>query len=84
MGWSGVKNGRLLALCIENEFEIIVSIDKNLQHQQNLDKFPISIVIFDSYSSKIEDLKKYLPAFNSNIVNYKKHAAYVLTSKDIS
>ena len=45
MGWSGVKNGKLMTLCVENGFEILLTIDKNLQHQQNLDKYPITIVI---------------------------------------
>jgi hypothetical protein len=34
MGWSGVKNGKLMTLCVENGFEILLTIDKNLQHQQ--------------------------------------------------
>jgi len=54
MGWSGIKNGKLMTLCAENNFQILLSIDKNLQYQQNLEKYPISIVIFNSYSSKMQ------------------------------
>ena len=32
MGWSGVKNGELLKLMLKNNFEILITFDKNLQH----------------------------------------------------
>ena len=30
MGWGGIKNGKLMDLCVENNFEILLTIDKNL------------------------------------------------------
>ena len=45
MGWSGIKNGKLSTLCVENQFEIFLTIDKNLQYQQNIDKYTLTIVI---------------------------------------
>jgi predicted nuclease of predicted toxin-antitoxin system len=44
---SGVKNGTLMSYCVENKFDILLSIDKNLLHQQNIEKFALSIVIFN-------------------------------------
>ena len=38
MNWCGVKNGRLMSLCVDNQFDIILTIDKNLIHQQNIEK----------------------------------------------
>ena len=35
MKWNGVKNGKLMALCIESKFDLILTIDKNLMFQQN-------------------------------------------------
>lgn len=78
MGWSGIKNGELMSLCTERSIEVLISIDKNLQYQQNLNKYPIIIVIFNSYSSKVEELKKYLPIFNARLSEFKKHTAYIL------
>ena len=42
MGWSGVKNGKLLALAA-NEFNAFVTVDKNLQFQQNLSALPVAL-----------------------------------------
>jgi len=33
-GWSGVKNGKLLALAASN-FDALITVDKNLPYQQN-------------------------------------------------
>ena len=30
IGWSGVKNGKLMTLCVENGFEILLTIDIHL------------------------------------------------------
>ena len=78
MDWSGLKNGNLMSLCIENQFEIILTIDKNLQFQQNLDKYPITIIIFNSVTSKVEDLKDFIPSFLSRLDEFKKHSAYII------
>lgn len=35
MGWAGTKNGQLLALA-EAEFDVFITVDRNLSCQQNL------------------------------------------------
>ena len=44
LGWRGVKNGELLVL-MDGRFEVLVTTDKNLPHQQNLAKRNLSAVI---------------------------------------
>jgi hypothetical protein len=41
MGWSGIKNGELLALAAANRFDAFVTVDKRLPYQQNLATLPI-------------------------------------------
>ena len=36
MGWTGIKNGALLALMKSHRFEALVTVDRSLRHQQNL------------------------------------------------
>jgi hypothetical protein len=40
MGWSTVKNGELLALA-SKDFDVFVTVDRNLSFQQNLPAFSI-------------------------------------------
>ncbi len=34
-GWNGIKNGKLLSLLLENNFDALFTFDKNLSYQQN-------------------------------------------------
>jgi hypothetical protein len=44
MGWAGVKNGQLLALA-EAEFDVFITVDRNLSFQQNLPQFNIAVIV---------------------------------------
>jgi len=33
-GWNGIKNGELLQIMVDNNFDALLTFDKNLQHQQ--------------------------------------------------
>lgn len=54
MGWLGIKNGKLLSLTEENNFEIFLTADKNLRFQQNLSNFKFKIVVLRSFSNEID------------------------------
>jgi hypothetical protein len=47
MGWAGIKNGQLLRL-IAADFDIFITSDKNLRHQQNLASFDLSVILLPS------------------------------------
>jgi len=34
-GWTGVSNGKLLELLVQNKFDALLTFDRNLQYQQN-------------------------------------------------
>lgn len=78
MGWSGVKNGRLLALCVEYKFDLLLTIDKNLVHQQNIDKYKISIAVLDCVTSKIDELKLFIPSLLSKFAEMEYHKVYLI------
>jgi len=52
MNWSGKKNGELLGLATLSGFDCFITLDKNLQFQQNLKRFSIFIIILDVSDSK--------------------------------
>jgi hypothetical protein len=59
MGWRGIKNGALLDL-MSGEFQILITTDKKLPSQQNLEKRRLSVVILptNDLPSVIELLPK--------------------------
>lgn len=44
MGWTGMKNGDLLAAASQ-QFTVLITADKNLRYQQNLKGHPLSIIV---------------------------------------
>lgn len=60
MGWGGVKNGKLLALAA-SDFDAFVTVDKNLQYQQDLSTLPIAVIVLDAYSNELPALLPLVP-----------------------
>jgi predicted nuclease of predicted toxin-antitoxin system len=52
MGWHGIENGRLLALA-QDQFEVLVTGDRNLSFQQNLSQFTLSVVVLHAQSIRL-------------------------------
>ena len=42
-------------------FDALVTMDKNLQHQQNLSRFPIVIIVLEVFDSKFEVVQQLVP-----------------------
>jgi len=65
-GWSGVRNGELLALAA-GHFDIFVTADQNLQFQQNLSALPIAVIVIAARDHRMNTLKSMVPGLLSCI-----------------
>lgn len=74
MGWAGVKNGALLILA-EKEFDVFITVDRNLSFQQNLPTFNIAILILHATSNRLADLKPLVPKVLSTLPTLTKGEA---------
>jgi hypothetical protein len=60
MGWASKTNGELLALAAV-DFDVFVTSDRNLTHQQNLSAFNIAVIVVVAASNRLEDLRPLVP-----------------------
>lgn len=60
MGWLGKKNGDLLGLAAINDFDIFLTLDKNLKHQQSINRFDLKFIILLSVDNKHQTLQPYI------------------------
>jgi len=60
MGWTGKTNGELLRLAADS-FDVLITADRNLEHQQNLTTLPISVVVVVAVTNRIESLTPLVP-----------------------
>lgn len=70
MGWSGIKNGELLALA-ENDFDVFVTVDRNLSFQQNLARHAIAVIVLRARSNRLGDLRPLIPRLLDALPNAK-------------
>ncbi len=74
MGWAGIKNGALLTLA-DAEFDIFITVDRNLAFQQNLPKFNIAVLVLHATSNRLADLKPLAPKILSVLPTLTKGEA---------
>jgi predicted nuclease of predicted toxin-antitoxin system len=78
MDWKGLKNGILIKQAVQNNFDILLTIDKNICYQQNTAKYNIAIVVLNANNSNIETLQEYMPSFNKQINKFEKGKLYII------
>lgn len=64
-GWNGIKNGQLLQLLLENDFDVLLTFDKNLQHQQNFKKYTLTVFVLSASINSYDELTKLTPKVKS-------------------
>ena len=70
-GFSGKRNGELLALAEANGFDVLITVDKSIPYQENLKDRSIALFILDSPSNKLSDLLIHAPACLSTLRSIK-------------
>lgn len=79
MGWAGVKNGQLLALA-EAEFDVFITVDRNLSFQQNLPQFNIAVIVWQAPSNRLADLTPLAPEVLGILATAAKGQATVVSA----
>lgn len=59
-GWAGVKNGALLRVA-DGLFDVLLTVDQGIEHQQNLTGLRIGVVVMVAPSNDIDDLRPLVP-----------------------
>ena len=61
MWWSGKANGELLTLA-EPQFDVLMTIDQGIEHQQVLATRNIALLVISVRSNQMEDLAPIMPS----------------------
>jgi predicted nuclease of predicted toxin-antitoxin system len=73
-GWAGKKNGELLRLA-QDDFDVFVTTDRNIPHQQSIASFDLTVVILEATSNAIEDLTPLMARVNAALEHPEPGAA---------
>jgi predicted nuclease of predicted toxin-antitoxin system len=61
LGWSGTKNGVLLAQAVKSGFNVIVTMDSGVAYQQNVAALSLAVIVLVADSNDIDDLRPLVP-----------------------
>ena len=61
MGWKGKRNGELLRLMLASNIKVLLTVDKNLQYQQNIRASGVAVVVLMAKTIKAVDLIALVP-----------------------
>jgi predicted nuclease of predicted toxin-antitoxin system len=61
LGWSGIKNGELLRRAREHGFRALITADKNIEYQQNLNVLPCPVIVLNAHRTRLKDLEPLIP-----------------------
>ncbi len=71
MGWEGLKNRKLLSTAA-TDFDVMITVDQSIKHQQNIDRLPIAVLALIAHSNRLEDVKRLIPMIEACLPNLKK------------
>ena len=60
-GLKTLTNGELLAAAEREGFDVLITVDRNMPHQQNIGGGTISIVVLQARTTNIDDLVALMP-----------------------
>jgi hypothetical protein len=62
MGWGSLQNGALLRQAASDGFAALLTMDKRIPDQQNLERIGLAIVIIRAPNSQLANLRPLVPA----------------------
>jgi predicted nuclease of predicted toxin-antitoxin system len=80
IGWAGIENGELLRKAIEAGFDVLVTMDSNMVHQQNIARYAIAVVALRAASNRLADTRPLIPALLALLPDVKPGTVRFLSS----
>ncbi|MBY0261273.1 MAG: hypothetical protein K2Q20_02965 [Phycisphaerales bacterium] len=77
-GWAALKNGRLIAAAGQSGFQVLLTVDANMQRQQNVATLPLAVVVLRVVSNTKDDLRPLMPAVLALLGQRLQNRVYVV------
>lgn len=76
-GLKGLENGDLLQAA-SVEFEVLVTVDKNIEYQQNPQNLPMAVLIISAVSNRLEHLLPLIPKTLTALENISEREIVII------
>ncbi len=66
-GWNSKKNSELLELMLAENFNVLITFDQNLEHQQNFEKYSITVFVLIAENNTYQILNELVPSIKAKL-----------------
>lgn len=81
LGWDGLKNGALLGAA-EADYDVLVTADQNLRHQQHLPGFSIRVMVLAGVTNRLQDLLPLVPNVLLRLSEFGERQVLIVSWRD--
>ena len=82
-GWASISNGKLLGLiAASGKFDIFITVDKNLPHQNRVKTLPFAIIVLRTRSNRLIHVNPFGPEILQRLSHFKPGRVYILDRLD--
>ncbi|SFE80100.1 DUF5615 family PIN-like protein [Thermoflexibacter ruber] len=76
LGWSGIEDRQLVNDAVAQNFDILITADKNLEYQQKISNLPMALIVIYPKLLKWEYIKPLVPQLILTIDSAEKGSVY--------
>jgi predicted nuclease of predicted toxin-antitoxin system len=77
MKWNSLKNGELLKALEDNDFDVLITSDKNMIHQHKLSKFSFRFMVLNVYDNQYDTILPLVPIIEQNILRGTEQVVHI-------
>jgi hypothetical protein len=81
-GWAALFNGELLSKA-EKEFDVMLTADANIKHQQNLNQGTIGIIVLRAFNNRLATHATMMPEVNQAVFTIGEGKLIEILHKDV-
>ena len=78
MKWEQLRNGALMSIAVDTGFDVFVTIDKQIEHQQNLADLALPVVVVDGKSNALPALLPFAPFLSDLFASPLERVLYIV------
>lgn len=82
IGAAGLDNGALMRQAAADGFDALITADRNIEYQQNLDNLPIPVIVLAAYRTRVQDLGPLVPRVVEVLVREPANSVYRISERE--
>ena len=76
MGWAGTGNGLLLSLAAREDFDAFLTVDRGIEHQQNVHDLQLPVIIMLGVRNRLAELQPLVPGVMEVLTGHLQRRIY--------